>query len=123
MESSNPGIVYLRKNATDNETTISVLKNKDQRFPQLCPELPETILMKGLDPQRQWYLYEEVAQYCSNAEVCSRPVCPNPIIKVESQTHADSDDIKKKRKCSHCKKVGHCRSKRGKILCPDLIQK
>lgn len=89
MESSDPGTVYLRKYATDNETTISVLKNKHQTFPQLCPELPETILMKGLDPQRQWYLYEEVAQYCSNAEVCSRPVCPKPIIKVESQTHAD----------------------------------
>lgn len=105
MESSNPGIVYLRKYTVDNETTISVLKNKDQTFPQLCPELPETILMKGLDPQRQWYLNEEVAQYCSNAEVCSRPVCPKPIIKVESQTHADSDDIKKKENVPTAKKL------------------
>lgn len=94
MASSSPGIVYLRKYATDNETTIIVLKNKDQRFPQLCPELPEIIPMKGLDPQRQLYLYEEVAPYCYNAEVCPRPACPKPIIYVESQIHADSDDKK-----------------------------
>lgn len=122
MESSNPGIVYLRNYATDNETAVSVLKSKDQRFSQLCPELPEVIPVKGLEPQRQWYLYEEVAPYCSNTEVCPRPACPKPVIKVESQMHADSDDIKK-RKCSHCKKLGHCRSKSGKILCPDLVQK
>ena len=52
------------KYATDQETSISVLRNKDQRFPELCAVLPEIIREEGLNAKRQWYLFEEVAPYC-----------------------------------------------------------
>ena len=113
----------MRKYATDQETSINVLRNKDHRFPELCVELPEIIPMKGLDAQRHWYLYEEVAPYCQNPEVCPRPECPKPVIKVDAQTDSNSSNNSNKRKCSHCKKLSDCKSKGGKILCPDLLEK
>ena len=66
MDSSSPGIIFVGKYGTDQETSISVLRNKDQRFPELCAVLSEVIPVEGLGAQRQWYLFEEVAQYCSN---------------------------------------------------------
>ena len=122
MGSSNPGVVYVRKYATDLETSINVLKSKDHRFQELCPQLPEVIPMKGLDAQRQWYLFEEVAPFCSNKEVCPKPSCLKPVIKVDTQGASSLSNDSKKRKCSHCKKLGHCKTKNGKILCPDLLE-
>ena len=121
MESSSPGKVYLRRYATDPETSIDVLKDKNKRFSKLCSILPEVLPVKGLDPHRQWYLYEEVAPYCANPKVCPKPDCPKPSIKIECDSTNTSNE--KRRKCSHCKKEGHCRVKSGKIMCPDLMEK
>ena len=40
-------------------------------------------------------------------------------IKLETQTDSKLAHDIKKRKCSHCKQLGHCMSKGGKIKCPD----
>ena len=106
MDSSNPGVVYVRKYATYLETSINVLNSKDHRFQELYPQLPEVIPMKGLDAQRQWYLFEEVAPFCSNTEVCPKPSCLKPVIKVDTQGASSLSNDSKKRKCSHCKKTG-----------------
>ena len=113
----------MRQYATDQESSINVLRNKDHRFPELCAVLPELIPVIGLDAQRQWYLFEEVAPYCSNTVVCPRPECPKPVVKLETQTDSKLAHDIKKRKCSHCKQLGHCMSKGGKIKCPDLLEK
>ena len=70
MDFAHPEIIYVRKNATNNEETVNMLKNPNNRFPRGSSELPEVIPYKGLDPQRQWYLYEEVSKYCANAALC-----------------------------------------------------
>ncbi|KAJ8300352.1 hypothetical protein KUTeg_021871, partial [Tegillarca granosa] len=85
----NPGIVFVKEYAI-------VL-----RFPHLDTELPAVIPPKGLDPARQWYLYEEVAPYCNNKDSCKKPDVTKPILKAEQ-----SEEYDKKRKCSHCKSCG-----------------
>ena len=120
MDSAHPGIIYLRRYAADQEETFNALKNPNHRFQRRCSELPEPIPIKGLDPQRQWYLYEEVAPYCANTVSCPKPQCAKPVIKLENVPLNVTDS---KRKCSHCKKPGHNKSKSGKILCPELLEK
>ena len=55
-------------------------------------------------------------------EVCPKPSCLKPVIKVDTQGASSLSNDSKKRKCSHCKKLGHCKTKNGKILCPDLLE-
>ena len=74
----NPGVVYLRKYAADVEQVLVPLKLK-MTFFQLCVYVQRVIRnhFQGLDAQRQWYIYEEAASYCSDAEVCLRPAAQN----------------------------------------------
>ncbi|KAJ8297646.1 hypothetical protein KUTeg_024177, partial [Tegillarca granosa] len=102
----NPGIVFVKEYANSPEVEINVLRNQNCRFPHLDPELPAVIPPKGLDPARQWYLYEEVAPYCNNKDSCKKPDVTKPILKAEQ-----SEEYDKKRKCSHCKSCGHTKSR------------
>ena len=65
----------------------------------------------------------EVVTYCSNPAVYPRPECPKPGIKEETQIDSNLSKDIKKRKCSRCKKLGHCMSKGEKIKCPDMFEK
>ncbi|KAJ8316113.1 hypothetical protein KUTeg_006127 [Tegillarca granosa] len=112
----NPGIVFVKEYANSPEVEINVLRNQNCRFPHLDPELPAVIPPKGLDPARQWYLYEEVAPYCNNKDSCKKPEVTKPILKAEQ-----SEEYDKKRKCSHCKSCGHTKSRGGIITCPKLL--
>ncbi|KAJ8300917.1 hypothetical protein KUTeg_022436 [Tegillarca granosa] len=112
----NPGIVFVKEYANSPEVEINVLRNQNCRFPHLDPELPAVIPPKGLDPARQWYLYEEVAPYCNNKDSCKKPDVTKPILKAEQ-----SEEYDKKRKCSHCKSCGHTKSRGGIITCPKLL--
>ena len=49
--------------------------------------------------------------------------CPKPGIKEETQTDSNLSKDIKKRKCSRCKKLGHCMSKGEKIKCSDMFEK
>ena len=49
------------------------------------PYLPIVIPQQGIDAQRQWYLYQEVAPYCQDKEVCPKPGIPKPIIKMDTK--------------------------------------
>ncbi|KAJ8305251.1 hypothetical protein KUTeg_015796 [Tegillarca granosa] len=112
----NPGILFVKEYANSPEVEINVLRNQNCRFPHLDPELPAVISPKGLDPARQWYLYEEVAPYCNNKDSCKKPDVTKPILKAEQ-----SEEYDKKRKCSHCKSCGHTKSRGGIITCPKLL--
>ena len=65
-------------NADLNEEEVELLKNSWEPVPQ---ELPPILQPKGLSDERQWYLYEQVSQFCTDDcqdLVCPRPATPNP---------------------------------------------
>ena len=98
IEKEHPGVVFVREYSECPESAISILKTGITVENNV---LPTVILAKGLDAQRQWYLYQEVAPYCSNKETCPKPTVPKPVIKV------DIGSPKLSRKCSKCKLPGH----------------
>jgi len=79
-----PGIVSCRKSATSEVVKFNLLK----RRPTPADGLPELVVPHGLDPQRQWYLYENIRQFFKKPEacdqVCPKPIMPKPVVKVES---------------------------------------
>ena len=78
MTSARPGIIFAKQYAEDEEIEISVMK-KDAIVPD---RLPEILPLPGLDPQRLWYLYEEIGPLCDQSEsACPKPVVPKPTYK------------------------------------------
>ena len=78
FSSESPGIAYLQLNADLKEEEVELLKNSWEPVPR---ELPPILQPKGLSDERQWYLYEQVRQFCTDDcqdLVCSRPATPNP---------------------------------------------
>jgi hypothetical protein len=79
MTSERPGVVFVRQYANDPEVEVNLLKRN-------CDDigLPETIDILGLDPARQWYLYEEISPLCRNSEfACPLPNVARPCKKVK----------------------------------------
>ena len=52
------GEVFMKTHADAVETSMNIVKHEPKNF-------PVKILQPGLEPQRQWNLYEEVAPYCN----------------------------------------------------------
>ena len=124
-----PGKVFVQELVNSPELEITILSTIiDPRI------LPEELVPKGMDINRRWYLFEEVAKFCSSPETanitCPRPEQPKPSSIARSQ---DKDPVtasglanqvkvvKRKRTCSHCHCEGHTKTKKGKITCPQLI--
>ena len=72
FSSESPGIAYLKLNADSNEDEVELLKNSWEPVPH---ELPPILQPKGLSDERQWYLYEQVCQFCTDD--CQDLVCPH----------------------------------------------
>ena len=51
---------------------------KDDWFPS-STELPEVITPRGLSADRQWYLYDEIREFCPG--YCQDVVCPLPEVE------------------------------------------
>ena len=88
MDKDHRGVVFMKTHADAEESSINIMKREPGNF-------PEEITQPGLEPQRQWYLYEEVAPYCKNSVSCPKPSVPKPVIKLEKK------DAGSKRKISH----------------------
>ena len=88
MDKDHRGVVFMKTHADAGESSINIMKREPSNF-------PEEITQPGLEPQRQWYLYEEVAPYCKNSVSCPKPSVPKPVIKLEKK------DAGSKRKISH----------------------
>jgi len=84
IEKNHPGIVFVRDYASSDEIAINIMKSGAMQNLQLA-QLPTVIPQKGLDAQRQWYLYQQVAPYCQNKEVCPKPSVPKPVIKMDTK--------------------------------------
>ncbi|KAF6027391.1 hypothetical protein EB796_014291 [Bugula neritina] len=71
------GVAHCKKLIGESVTTEILLSK--------CPAadlLPTAISSKGLDLQRQWYLYEQIREFCkpeyTQDLVCPRPSFPKP---------------------------------------------
>lgn len=130
---SSPGTVYVRELIDRSEKTITMSSEKTHD-PQA---LPEQVIPKGLSIVRRWYLFDEIARFCSSPETaaitCPRPNLPKPssdstVISQSTNASAGTNAVgggkgKRKRACGHCHLEGHTKTKKGKITCPALLQK
>ena len=87
MHKDNPGVVYVKEYANSPEKAIHTF-----RIPS--DQMPDEIIPPGIDAQRQWYLYEQIRQFCgSNLAadlICPEPQIPKPAEKKNISTSATS---------------------------------
>jgi len=70
------GVAQCRKLLGDSATTQFLLKK-----PPPADLLPAVIPSKGIDLHRQWYLYEQIREFCKTGTqdlVCPKPRYPKP---------------------------------------------
>lgn len=78
ISADSPGSVTLKMYADSSEETITLLKDEWQPQSDL---LPPVISPPGLSPERQWYLYDHIRDYCTPSTrdiVCPLPSIPRP---------------------------------------------
>ena len=102
---------------------------KDRSWNPLPTELPPVIQPAGLSSTRQWYLYNEIRQYCTDStkdQVCPLPTVPPPgnAEEEEEQEEEEEDEedgeeqedeendyeeeqVTAKRRCGVCRHTGH----------------
>lgn len=69
------GTIACRVNVNSNETSVASILKPTVPDPQ---QLPDLIPAPGLDAQRQWYLFDQIREFCK--EECADLVCPKPDI-------------------------------------------
>ena len=115
-----PGFVFLKEFANSMEGKVK-MANTETHF---SSNLPEEIQLAGMDIKRRWYLYEEVRPLCMSSEsvnlTCPCPSQPKPGSNMVPDT---SGSRKRKRTCSQCHEEQHTKTKKGKISCPQLLNK
>ena len=127
FDRKSPGIVFVRELFGNPEVTIEILSQKT-----LDPQpMPDQMIPKGMNIIRRWYLFDEIARFCSSRETatitCPRPGVPKPSSNSTATSQSDgsttAEKTRRKRACSHCHHEGHTKTKKGKITCPALLQK
>ena len=116
VDAARPGVVILREYSDTEGHAINILKVSAQ---DVCTAgLPNPTHIKGLDPQRKWYLYEQIRPFCmSNLTAdftCPLPTCPKPERQptTSNLTHLEQPSpTTNKRKCSQCHQSGHTKRK------------
>ncbi|KAF6040946.1 hypothetical protein EB796_000787 [Bugula neritina] len=81
------GVAHCKKLVGESATT-EILLNK---YPA-ADLLPTAIPSKGLDLQRQWYLYEQIREFCkpdTQDLVCPRPSFPKPKANAAGTSNTD----------------------------------
>ena len=76
FDSSTPGVVHFKAASDSKEERIVLQKNT-----VWCPtssDVPERVTPAGLSLERQWYLYNTIAEYCP--EAVRDKVCPKPLV-------------------------------------------
>ena len=78
LDSSIPGVVSVRERADTPEIEIQLLKNPWLSGPD---ELPTVIHPKRLSLERQWYLFDQIRQFCPGSDkdlTCPKPRAAKP---------------------------------------------
>lgn len=73
-----PGVVTVKEYADSKELKINIFK-KDVAVSSLRGQRPPAIQPRGLDPARQWYLYDNIRQFCSS-NLAKDITCPLPSV-------------------------------------------
>ena len=74
FEADRPGKVFARVTPESDEDTFT-LWTPDTHLPQSAPD---AVVSAGLDPQRQWYLYNSIREFVK--EVNKDTLCPLPTV-------------------------------------------
>ena len=125
VTSSSPGHVFVKERSDTVERDIDLLK--EPWTPDVDAK-PGVIPPKGLSPDRQWYLYEQIRPFCppdDQDSVCPLPSVPRPGGSKRGTPHpegalpdpdppASPPPPKRQRTCGICHTVGHDRRS-----CPD----
>ena len=115
-----PGIVALQE-----ESDSSIQEYRLLRDVAVQPEvglMPDVISPRGLPPERQWYLFEKIREYCPTEcqdVTCPRPLVPHPSTprptpeppSVGQTITIDSTPAitTRQRVCGNCGQAGHNR--------------
>ena len=63
-----PEVVHVKEYTNTEESEINIMKRGVRGQIQIDNEtLPDTIIPKGLDAAKHWYLYVEIRLYCENS--------------------------------------------------------
>ena len=84
IDVATPGSVNLKLESDTQEDHISLLL--DSSWAPSAEELPSPITPSGLSLEQQWYLHNQIAQYCP--EDVREIVCPKPSTPLPSTTPA-----------------------------------
>ena len=126
-----PGVVFVKAYSDSEEVSINCLKNSEITSID-CSLLPEALAPKGLDAKRQWYLYEQIRQFCPTVLqadlTCPKPDVPKPTTSEVNTPPMNAATTRKRkhppasapscsselqlplkvpRKCSSCGQTGH----------------
>ena len=83
FSSEAPGALVLKLAADSEEELLQLLRDGWQPSPR---DLPAVIPPPGLTMDRQWYLYNHIREYCTEATkdvVCPRPTSPRTSMSAE----------------------------------------
>ena len=119
-KSDSPGVVFVREFA-DSEKKEVLVHRPDIRADK--DALPPQITPSGLSLDRQWYLYQQILQFCD--EEFQDITCPEPEMQKRSRTQDEDESPlakRSKRLCSYCRMADHTKTKEGVVTCPKLLQ-
>ena len=123
VRNAKPDVISLQVHSNGEEKHLSIEKTRPS-----TDRLPQELHTKGLDLERQWYLYEKIRPFCSS-NLAADLTCPKPSLsKPRSQVDRGEDEdntstatssesaTKRKRTvtCSCCGQEGHT-----KRTCPS----
>ena len=117
FSASEPGCVFTKQCCdSDEEEKVELLKHPLAPDPS---EMPRIIVPKGLSAMRQWYLHDQIRQFCADEDkdkTCPLPSIPKPMSRESSpateSSHGPVPSVsksppRKKRCCGLCRQEGH----------------
>lgn len=97
---NSPGSVFVKKNADTVEPEIVLLRNPS--WQPITSELTPLISPQGLPPERKWYLYEHIREFCP--DYAKGSVAPLPQVAKPgsswSQNATNSPPASNRTKCT-----------------------
>ena len=109
FSAQHPGTVSLKNYSDSEETTFHMLSDDD--WYTTISDLPSVIPPSGLSSTRQWYLYQQIREYCRAGTedlTCPRPnVDHGPLRTPDMPDDDGSGDTPPPKRARRCGKCGH----------------